>query len=457
MKIKMFALITLFALLVFLMLAVGSCQIIDNLVLGKIEKPVEETEVNEQNEPETLSEEDAAIKDATKEYQIAYLEVGIDKNSTHFEHRVANIYAVRIDGTDKKLIYSDINDKYALNAVYSISPDGTKILCGISDDARGVYSALCYVDIETGNLIKLIEFDFSENEEVSESIYGNPIWSNNSDKIAYETIINPYTDNYKDGGIQLIDIKSGAVEKLNIDMDEQSNEGNIFFYPVFFFPDDAKIIAISHPYFPKIEQGKILDYYTKNESLSVIDIESGKFKEILNTSQFEGIEAEIISSFDNFNIFKDTGLLVFQVLGDFEEDGDIWLYDIAEDKLTKLTDDNDLREQQPSILDVQGLDKKVAFVGVGRYGTIAENTRSGNIYIIDNLENMETINCKAEGLKPVFSPDGKYLAFMYLEYDENYDYIENYQIKTFEIESGELGVALTYKEITDLIGWIKVE
>ena len=457
MKIKMFALITLFALIVFLMLAVGSCQIIDNLVSSEIEKPVEKTEVSGQNEPETLSEEDAEIKEAKKEYQIAYFEIGIDENSNHFEHRVANIYAVRIDNIDKKLIYSDINDKYALNAVYSISPDGTKILCGISDDARGVYNALCYVDIETGNLIKLIEFDFSENEEVSESIYGKPIWSNSSDKIAYETIINPFTDNFKDGGIHLIDIKNREIEKLNIDKDEQSNEGDIFLYPVLFSPDDIKIIAVSHPYFPKIEQGKIIDYYTKNESLGVIDIESGKFKEVLNTSQFEGIEAEIISSFDNFNIFKDTSLLVFQVLGDFEEDGDIWSYNITLDKLKKITDDNSLREQQSSILDVPGLDKKVAYVGVGRYGTITEHTKSGNIYTIDDLEDMETINCKAEGLKPVFSPDGKYLAFMYLGYDENYDYIENYQIKTFEIESGELEVALTSKEMTDLIGWIKVE
>jgi len=457
MKIKIFILISLFALLVFLILALGSCQIIDKSVLDKVEKPVEKTEVNGQNEPETISKEDAEIKDAKKEYQIAYFEVGIDENSTHFEYRVANIYAVRIDGTDKKLIYSDINDKYALNTAYSISPDGTKILCGISDDARGVYSALCYVDIETGNLIKLIEFDFSENEELLESIYGKPIWSNSSDKIAYETIINPYTDNFKDGGIHLIDIKNREIEKLNIDMDEQSNEGNIFFYPVFFSPDDSKIIAVSHPYLPKIEQGKILDYYTKNESLNIIDIECGKFKEILNISQFEGIEAEIISSFDNFNIFKDTSLLVFQVLGDFEEDGDIWSYDITKDKLTKLTDDNSLREQQPSILNVQELDKKVSFVGVGRYGTITEHTRSGNIYIIDNLENMETINCKVEGLKPVFSPDGKYLVFMYLEYDENYDYIENYQIKTFEIESGELEVALTSKEMADLIGWAEIE
>ena len=84
MKIKIFILISLFALLVFLVLALGSCQIIDKSVLDKVEKPIEKTEVNGQNEPETISKEDAEIKDAKKEYQIAYFEVGIDENSNHF-------------------------------------------------------------------------------------------------------------------------------------------------------------------------------------------------------------------------------------------------------------------------------------------------------------------------------------------------------------------------------------
>jgi len=457
MKINRLIFITFLVLLIFSISTLISCQIVDTLVTDKIEESNEDALSEKNDNLEEPAEENVEIEKSTGEYQIVYFEVGIDENSNHFEHRVANIYAMSIDGTTKRLIYSDINDKYALTSIHDISPDGTKILCGISDDARGVYSALCFIDIINGNLIKLVEFDFSEQEEVLEAIYRNPIWSNGSDKVTYETITNPFTDNFRDGGIYIIDINTGIREKLNLDINSSSPGNDIFFYPILFSPDGTKIIAAFHPYFPKIEEGKILDYYTKNESLYMVEIASGKFEEILNISKFEGVEAEIISSFDKFNVFKDPGLLVFQVLGDFEEDGDIWSYDIAEDKLTKLTDDNNLREQQPSILDVQGSDKKVAFVGVGRHGTITEHTRSGNIYIIDNLENMETINCKAEGLKPVFSPDGKYLAFMYLEYDENYDYIENYQIKTFEIESGELEVTLTYKEITDLIGWIKVE
>lgn len=457
-KINKFIFITLCILFSLLILPVTACQTINTFLKTRIEKSQEVTSGEENDNLEELAEENMETEKNTGEYQIAYFEVGIDENSNHFEHRVANIYAMSIDGTTKRLIYSDINDKYALTSIYDISPDGTKILCGISDDARGVYSALCLIDIINGNLIKLVEFDFSEQEEVLEVIYRNPIWSNGSDKVTYETITNPFTDNFRDGGIYIIDINTGIREKLNLDINSSSPGNDIFFYPVLFSPDDTKIIAAFHPYFPKIEQGEILDYYTKNESLNMVDITNGKFEEILNISKFEGVEAEIISSFDKFNVFKDPGLIVFQVLGDFEEDGDIWASDLNGEKIKKLTNDNSLREQQPSILDVSGLDKKVTFVGVGRCGTISEHTKSGNIYIIDisDIENIKNINCGVEGLKPLFSTDGKYLAFMYLDYNENFDYVENYQIKTYEIESGESKAALSTNNIIDLIGWISV-
>ncbi len=45
---------------------------------------------------------------------------------------------------------------------------------------------------------------------------------------------------------------------------------------------------------------------------------------------------------------------------------------------------------------------------------------------------------------------------MYLDYNENFDYVENYQIKTYEIEPGESKAALSTNNIIDLIGWISV-
>ncbi|MCJ7471989.1 MAG: hypothetical protein MUP02_04180 [Actinobacteria bacterium] len=456
MKINKHIFITLMIFLAILISVLISCQIIDRLVLNKIEESDEGIKVDEQNESDNSAEESVEIKEVIKENEIIYFEIGIDENSTHFEHRVANIYSISTDDTERKLIYSDIADKYGLTSVYSISPDKTKILCGKSDDARGVYSALCYIDIGTGNLINLIEFDFSEGEEMLESIYREPIWSNSSDKIAYETITNPYKDSFGDGGIYVIDINTGIKEKINLDLEGQLLENDVFLYPVLFSSDDTKIIAAAHPYYPKIEQGEVLDYYTLNESLNLIDIESGQLEEILNINQFKGVEAESISSFDNFDIFKDSGLTIFQVLGDFEEDGDIWAFDHKGGKLTKITNDSSLREQQPSVLDLSGLDKKVTYVGVSRYGTIAEHNKSGNIYILNlnNLENIDTLNCQIEGLAPVFSPDGEFLALLSLDYDENFNFIENYQIKTYEIESNEMKNILSTSNIIDLIGWL---
>ena len=58
--------------------------------------------------------------------RLVYAEITSDSNSNHFEHRVENIYYVAADGSDKELIFSDINEKYDLGPVFSISPDGKK-------------------------------------------------------------------------------------------------------------------------------------------------------------------------------------------------------------------------------------------------------------------------------------------------------------------------------------------
>ena len=83
---------------------------------------------------ETTSSTEAATTSASEgeagsqEYGIAYFEVTSSSESDHFEHRVGNIYAVSADGAGKKLIYSDINNKYDLGNIFGASPDGTKIL-----------------------------------------------------------------------------------------------------------------------------------------------------------------------------------------------------------------------------------------------------------------------------------------------------------------------------------------
>lgn len=430
-----------------------SCQIIKDITDNEIpteEKPQDTEKIEEEINDISTDENDI-------NYDVVYFEVGIDENSRHFESRVASVYRINPDGTNKEFIYTDINDEYGLAQVYSISPDGKKILCSISDDARGVYSALCYIDIATNNLVKLVEFDFSDSEEVSEVTYKEPIWSNSSNKIAYETISNPYTSNFRDGGIYIIDINTLDKQELVLDIKGASLRSTTFLYPVLFTPDDTKILATSHPYFPKLEGDEIIDFYTIDESLNVLDIGSGSVEEILNISQFEGIEARIISSFENFNILKDLNLIIFQVLGDFEEDGDLWICNINGENLLRLSNNNSLREQQPNVLDIDSADRKVAFVGVHRYGTISEQTKSGRIIIINlnDLQNLIISDLELEGTKPMFSPQGKYLAILSLNYNDNFTYIENGEIKIYKIESDESDIVVNSSNTIDLIGWIK--
>ncbi|GAI08415.1 unnamed protein product, partial [marine sediment metagenome] len=60
--------------------------------------------------------------------------------------------------------------------------------------------------------------------------------------------------------------------------------------------------------------------------------------------------------------------------------GDIWVSDSDGNNLFKLTDNPDLREQQPSILDIHDTVGSLVYVGVNRYGTISNQLNSGDIY-----------------------------------------------------------------------------
>ena len=414
-------------------------------------------EAKDKKDIDTEKEPSEAAEREEKNYYIVYFEVGIDENSRHFESRVANIYMISPDGSSKKLIYTDVDDEYGLAQVYSISPDGRKILCSITDDARGVYSALCSVDVETGSLVKLVEFDFSDTEEVLQAIYKEPIWSQDSSSVAYEVISNPYSSNFRDGGIHIVDIDSLKIQEVILDLEGTSLRSTTFLNPVLFVYEDTKIFAVFHPYFAKMEGDEVIDFYTVNQSLNVIDIGSGNMQEILNITRFESVEAETISSFENFSIFREPGLMVFQVLGDFEEDGDIWAYNIGSRAVTKITSNPDLREQQPDILGVKYEGKKITAVGVNRYGTIAEHTRSGSILLIDisDLEDIRVKDCEIEGTKPIFSPDGKNIAYEFFQYNNDTTYIEKSFIKNYDTGTDKDSIAIESGNIIELIGWVE--
>src|SRR4030066_948316 len=371
----------------------------------------------------------------------------------HFEHRVANIIAISPDGRNENVIYTDLNEKYDLSRIYGVSPDSSKISSGFYEGGRGAYGALSIIDVITGEMDTVVEFDYTQSEsmELMADIYGKPVWSHDSKNIAYETVINPFTENFSDDGISIVNIDTGDISEVDVNMKDSSENGG-FLDPVLFAADNSRLFNIFHAIYPKMEEGVILDYFTRNEKLVAVEISGGEAQEILDISQFEGMEGRL----DYFNIFTSQNKIVFQVLGDFEEDGDIWICDSTGGNLTRLTDNAELREQQPSILDVPDPNGRVAYVGVRRYGTIASTFNAGNIYVInmDGSGKVE-IDHEVDASKPIFSPDGRYVAFIGYIFDSGLENIESRQIVVYDNQSGEIKVVASGPGIFDLIGWVK--
>ena len=249
---------------------------------------------------------------ALRNIAVAYFEVTSSSESNHFEHRVGNIYAVSAGDTDKKLIYSDIENKYDLGNIFGASPDGTKILGMLAEGGRGAYSAICIIDVLTGKLTTLAEFDFTESKsgEIDFGLYGKPVWSNDSTKIAYEVITNPYmspfNSNFRDVGLFITDVQTGEQKEVNIDLGGASIRSTTFLEPVFFAENDSQIFMVSHPYYEKKENGETAGFYTLNDTLYSVGIDGGVPVEIVGVGpgDFSGAGPEIISSFDNFRLYK---------------------------------------------------------------------------------------------------------------------------------------------------------
>jgi Tol biopolymer transport system component len=391
-----------------------------------------------------------------RDYLVVFLEVGIDESSMHFEHRVADIYAVSPDGSNERLIFTDLNEKYDLGRIYGISPDGSKISCGFFEDGRGAFSSLRVIDINTGETITSVKFDYTETEskELESDISGEPVWSNDGKKIAFETVSNPYSDNKSDEGISIIDIETGNIQSVDLNAEENLIGSNTFITPVLFSADDSKLFCILYNHYPKMEEGDVLGYFSRSEKLLSVDISSGEAITILDIGQFEDGEM----SFSDFNLFAQQEKLVFQVLGDFEEDGDIWTSSTDGSDLSRLTSDTSLREQQPSILDMPGSIGDLVYVGVERYGTVSNQFNTGDIFTIniDGSGKNQITDYGIGAAAPVYSPCGRYIAFMHYEYDSNMEYAETSKIEVYSMETGDIETVVADSGIIDLIGWIPV-
>lgn len=434
---------------------------------NKISDKNDEQTSNSDNSPDTndnkeISESTESISSEPDEegnLRLVYVEITSDSNSNHFEHRVENIYSVAEDGSDKELIFSDINEKYELGPVFSISPDGEKIACKFVEGARGLYSALAVIDISSKNITLLEEFDYTNQEEYTNivDLYGKPLWTSDSRFLIYQRVKDQYSSNTRDAGMYKVDVQTGQKSEIWLDVMGASLRSTLMLAPAFLYDDEKKIGAVFHPYYPVEENGEITGFYTKNEGISSIDIESGKVEDLFYTSIFEGKEGapEIISSFDNFFYLSGIEKMIFQLLGDFEEDGDLWISDISASNPKRLTEDNTLREQQPSVYGADSSNPLIAYIGSKRYGTISSQIPSGDVFLIDSKgeQQKKLTSYDVGAFKPVFSPDGKKIGFLRAIYDENFEYITQYQVESVDIESGTVSVAASGGYL-DLVGWI---
>jgi hypothetical protein len=407
------------------------------------------------------------IGKGSKEYKVAYFEVTSSSESKHFEHRVGNIYAVSVGGADKKLVYSDIENEFDLGNIFSASPDGTKILGMLADGGRGAYSAICVIDVLTGKLTTLAEFDFTESEsgEIDYGLYGKPVWSNDSTKIAYEVTTDPYMSpfdsNFRDVGLFIIDVQTGEQKEVNIDLGGASIRSTTFLEPVFFAENDSQIFMVSHPYYEKKENGETVSFYTLNDTLYRVGIGGGEPVEIVGVGpgDFTGAGPEIISSFDNFSFIKSSKQIVFEVLGDFEEDGDLWVCNYDGSGLKKLTKNDQLREQQPSFYDSLDGESKIAYTGSLRYGTISAQIPSGDIFVMtaNGLENKKLTDFEIGSSMPIISPDGSSVAFLFSQYDENMEYVlENY-LMTYDLDNEALEKINSEGYLISIAGWVQTQ
>ena len=102
-------------LILTLILLLGTSALLDRCSLS--DENIEVDNLIEEGKEEDYEEyEDRRLRE--RDYLVAFFEVGIDEDSMHFEHRAASISAVSPDGSDKKLIFTDLNEKYDLGRIY---------------------------------------------------------------------------------------------------------------------------------------------------------------------------------------------------------------------------------------------------------------------------------------------------------------------------------------------------
>ncbi len=127
--------------------------------------------------------------------------------------------------------------------------------------------------------------------------------------------------------------------------------------------------------------------------------------------------------------------------------------------LIKITQNNKLREQQLSVFDSKGELPKIAYTGSLRYGTISAQIPSGDIFIInaDGSGNKKLTDFQIGPSVPSISPDGKSVAFLFSEYDENMTGVQANFVMIYNLEKGTLEKISAEGYLISVAGWVKTK
>ncbi|MDZ7837872.1 MAG: hypothetical protein U5N58_07915 [Actinomycetota bacterium] len=292
---------------------------------------------------------------------------------------MANIYSIGTDGSDRELIFSDIDYFWDLGRVYSVSPDGRWLVCSFFEGGRGAYRSLSLIDTETGDLEQIVEFDYTQDgiEGEQKQVYGQPVWSQDGSMLAYEVINippEPRVESYNTDWIQVYNLNSKEVKQVIPRIGGMCATKLTFMQPVLFLPD-GRLAVVYHGFYSSAQDET--DIYSANEEVYLMNLESADITQIMDVDYFDQVEQ--VQSFSNFRLWENS--IVFEILGDFEEDGDIYSYVLQEKNIEQVTSDTQLREQQPD-----AAEGKLCYVGVPRYGTIAYSMPAGDIYVLEGQQ-----------------------------------------------------------------------